>query len=62
MDRVSDRERAHLRGAVKTVVDGSTKTEYDRLGNILSWRTAHRHAVAERCRFFSHSYRKSLET
>ena len=38
MDRISDRERAHLRGEVKTVVDGSAKTEYDRLGNILSWR------------------------
>ena len=38
MDRVSDRERAQLRGAVKTVVDGSAKIEYDRLGNILSWR------------------------
>lgn len=38
MDRVSDRERAQLRGAVKTVVDGSARTEYDRLGNILSWR------------------------
>lgn len=38
MDRVSDRKRAQLRGAVKTVVDGSAKTEYGRLGNILSWR------------------------
>ncbi len=38
MGRTSDRERAQLRGAVKTVVDGSTKTEYDRDGNALSWR------------------------
>ena len=39
MDRISDRERAHLRGTVKTVVlDEGTTTEYDRRGNTLSWR------------------------
>lgn len=38
MDRVSDRERAQLRGAVKTVGDELRKTEYDPHGNILSGR------------------------
>lgn len=41
MDQLSDRERAQLRGAVKTVVGESERTEYDRLGNILSWRRKH---------------------
>src|SRR5271166_1588868 len=36
MDRVSDRERAQLRGLVKTVVDGQTRTEFDRDGKLLS--------------------------
>lgn len=37
MNHVSDRERARLRGSVKAVVDESSKTEYDRNGNFLSW-------------------------
>src|SRR5689334_1463506 len=37
MDRISDRDRAHLRGPVKIVVDGLHLTEYDRQGNILCW-------------------------
>ena len=36
--RVSDRERAQLRGLVKTVVEGERRTEYDLQGNFLSWR------------------------
>ena len=38
MDRVSDREWAQLRSAVKMVVDKLGKTEYDLHGKILSWR------------------------
>src|SRR5215831_3340854 len=37
MHRLSDRERAHLRGPVKVVVDNFHQTEYDRQGNILCW-------------------------
>jgi len=36
--RVSDRERAQLRGLVKTVVEGEWRKEYDLQGNLLSWR------------------------
>jgi hypothetical protein len=38
MHRVSDREWAQLRSAVKTVVDELGMTEYGQHGNILSWR------------------------
>src|SRR5690348_10987220 len=37
MDRISYRDRVHLRCPVKIVVDGSHLTEYDRQGNILCW-------------------------
>ena len=35
--RISDRERAGLRGPVKTVVEERSRTEYDLDGNILTW-------------------------
>lgn len=35
---VTDRERAQLRGLVKAVVEGESRTEYDAAGNCLSWR------------------------
>jgi YD repeat-containing protein len=41
MGRVSDRERAHLRGPVKTVVDDRHRTEYDRQGNVVCWQVNH---------------------
>jgi len=41
MNRISERERAHLRGPVKIVVDDSHQTEYDRQGNILRWQINH---------------------
>lgn len=37
--RSSDRERARLRGPVRTVADENTRTEYEQNGNLLSWRT-----------------------
>jgi YD repeat-containing protein len=37
--RISDRERAQLRGLVRTVVEETQETEYDQTGNLLSWRS-----------------------
>ena len=37
MRPVSDRERAHLRGFVKAVIDDWRRIEYDQQGNILCW-------------------------
>ena len=36
---MNDRDRAKLRGLVKSVVEEHTTTEYDPAGNLLSWRT-----------------------
>jgi hypothetical protein len=44
----SDRERAELRGPVRTIVDDSSTTVFDRDGKILEWRGNTSHGNSER--------------
>ncbi len=49
---LSDRERAELRGPVKTIVDDLSTTVFDRDGKILEWRGSTSHGRSERTYFY----------